>query len=183
MLSSFARLLLLAAALLALCSCSFPGVYKLDIQQGNIITQDRIDQLRPGMSKRQVRFLMGTPLLVDSFNENRWDYFYSLRNNDDAYSKERLSMYFVEDQLHHMQGNFRPVANADVTASAEDYIEPTRSIKTAPMATPGSTTTPTPMNRPVIPPPDTPVEVYPVPETRVHEVESPAPETTPPPAR
>lgn len=49
--------------LLALAGCSFPGVYKIDIQQGNVVTQDMIDQLRPGMTRRQVRFIMGNPLI------------------------------------------------------------------------------------------------------------------------
>ena len=65
--------------LLALAGCSFPGVYKIDIQQGNVVTQDMIDQLRPGMTRRQVRFIMGNPLLVDTFHANRWDYLYSLQ--------------------------------------------------------------------------------------------------------
>ena len=50
--------------LIALAGCSFPGVYKIDIQQGNVVTQDMIDQLRPGMTRRQVRFIMGNPLTV-----------------------------------------------------------------------------------------------------------------------
>ena len=65
--------------LLALAGCSFPGVYKIDIQQGNVVTQDMIDQLRPGMTRRQVRFIMGNPLIQDTFNTNRWDYLYSLQ--------------------------------------------------------------------------------------------------------
>lgn len=67
------------AGLLALAGCSFPGVYKIDIQQGNVVTQDMIDQLRPGMTRRQVRFIMGNPLIQDTFNTNRWDYLYSLQ--------------------------------------------------------------------------------------------------------
>jgi len=65
--------------LLALAGCSFPGVYKIDIQQGNVVTQDMIDQLRPGMTRRQVRFIMGNPLLTDTFHADRWDYLYSIQ--------------------------------------------------------------------------------------------------------
>jgi outer membrane protein assembly factor BamE len=180
MLHSSARLLLLTSIVVALCSCSFPAVYKLDIQQGNIITQDRVDQLKPGMSKRQVRFLMGTPLLVDSFNENRWDYFYSLKNNDDAYSKERLTMYFVDDQLHHMQGNFRPGDAPVVTAALEDVMDAGRVRSTR--SAQNSIQDP---SKPVIPE-DGGAQVYPVPETRVQEIEPAAPsstEATAPPAQ
>ena len=108
----FRRLLLL----LALCNiwaCSFPGVYKLDVQQGNVVTQDMVNQLKPGMSKRQVRYIMGTPLLVDSFDPDRWDYFYSLKNHEDEYSHERLTLRFSNDQLMGLEGNFRPVQAAE----------------------------------------------------------------------
>lgn len=156
--------------MLLLSACSFPGVYKLDIPQGNIVSQDMVNQLRPGMSKRQVRFVMGTPLLVDSFHEDRWDYFYSLRTNGADYSRERLTMYFVEDQLHHMQGNFRPTATSNVGSVTGAYVEPAPGEA---MPLPASNGAPQ-GTRPVIPPPDTPAEVYPVPPTDVEEVENPA---------
>ena len=65
----------------------FPGVHRIDVQQGNIITQEMVDQLRPGMTKSQVRFIMGTPLVSDSFNPQRWDYYYSLQPGE---SREKL---------------------------------------------------------------------------------------------
>ncbi len=110
-LTSPVRLIFIMLAISALCACAFPGVYKLDVQQGNIITQDAVDQLGPGMTKRQVRYLLGTPLLIDSFNDDRWDYFYSLKNHSDDYSQERLTLFFVNDRLDHTQGNFRPSQN------------------------------------------------------------------------
>lgn len=109
---TLARLLVPAMLLVGATACSFPGVYKLDVQQGNIISQDMVNQLKPGMSKRQVRYIMGTPLLMDSFNDNRWDYFYSLKNADDEYSQERLTLYFSDDKLVNLQGNFRPEQHA-----------------------------------------------------------------------
>ncbi|MCB1740521.1 MAG: outer membrane protein assembly factor BamE [Gammaproteobacteria bacterium] len=71
-----------------------PGVYRLDIQQGNIITQDMIDQLRVGMEPRKVRFILGTPSLVDTFNANRWDYYYSLKRGTRDPEVRRVSVYF-----------------------------------------------------------------------------------------
>lgn len=102
------RLLIPALFVLVTAACSFPGVYRLDVQQGNIITQEMVNQLKPGMSKRQVLFIMGTPLLVDSFNQDRWDYLYSLKNEEEEFSKERLTLFFTNDQLVNMKGNFRP---------------------------------------------------------------------------
>ncbi len=121
-----ARLLLPAALALGITACSFPGVYKLDIQQGNIVTQEMVNQLKPGMDKRQVRYIMGTPLLLDSFHEDRWDYFYSLKNNGEDYSQERLTLYFSNDQLVNMKGNFRPTQ-----ASRVDSIDPAASGQTS----------------------------------------------------
>ena len=62
------KILVLICAVLVLSSCSFPGVYRIDIPQGNIITQEMVDQLRPGLTKRQVNFIMGTPLIRDTFD-------------------------------------------------------------------------------------------------------------------
>ncbi|RMG27455.1 MAG: outer membrane protein assembly factor BamE, partial [Gammaproteobacteria bacterium] len=53
-----------------------PFVYRIDIQQGNVVTQEQIDQLRPGMTREQVRYLLGTPLVQDTFHPERWDYVY-----------------------------------------------------------------------------------------------------------
>ncbi|MDG1475303.1 MAG: outer membrane protein assembly factor BamE, partial [Porticoccaceae bacterium] len=52
----------------------FPGVHKINVQQGNILDQEMVDKLQPGMSKTQVQFVLGTPIVTDSFNTGRWDY-------------------------------------------------------------------------------------------------------------
>ena len=90
--------------LLALAGCSFPGVYKIDIQQGNVVTQDMIDQLRPGMTRRQVRFIMGNPLLVDTFHANRWDYDFRLAKGNGEIMTSRVSDFFKDDLLDHVEG-------------------------------------------------------------------------------
>lgn len=86
----------------------FPGVYKIDIQQGNIITQEMIDQLRPGMTKRQVIFVMGTPLVRDPFKQDRWDYIYSYQPGGSVRGQEGVTMYFENDLLTHFTGDFKP---------------------------------------------------------------------------
>jgi len=98
---------LILVALIALEGC-FPGVYKIDIQQGNVVTQDMIDELRPGMSKAQVRYIMGNPLITDTFHAKRWDYLYSLQVGGGKKSQKRMSLYFNEqDQLIAVSGDFR----------------------------------------------------------------------------
>lgn len=100
--------------LLALAGCSFPGVYKIDIQQGNVVTQDMIDQLRPGMTRKQVRFIMGNPLLTDTFHANRWDYLYSIQPGGGQRLQERVSVNFgADDQLVGLSGDFLPGVSRD----------------------------------------------------------------------
>ncbi|MND70890.1 Outer membrane protein assembly factor BamE precursor [compost metagenome] len=100
--------------LVALAGCSFPGVYKIDIQQGNVVSQDMIDQLRPGMTRRQVRFIMGNPLITDTFHANRWDYLYSLQPGGGARQQERISLVFDgNDQLVGLSGDFIPGQSRD----------------------------------------------------------------------
>ncbi|MEK1906764.1 MAG: outer membrane protein assembly factor BamE [Pseudomonas sp.] len=107
--------------LLALAGCSFPGVYKIDIQQGNVVTQDMIDQLKPGMTRRQVRFIMGNPLITDTFHANRWDYLYSIQPGGRQRYQERISLVFSgEDQLIGLAGDFVPGVSRDQAILGED---------------------------------------------------------------
>ena len=85
-----------------------PGIHKYDVQEGNVITQDMIDQLKPGMTKSQVRFIMGTPLIADTFNQDRWDYYYSLDPKDGEEVRERVAIFFDNDQLVGFRGDYLP---------------------------------------------------------------------------
>ncbi len=84
---------------------SFPGAYKIDIQQGNVITQAMINQLRPGMTRAQVQYVMGTPLLEDTFNSNRWDYISSLQPGGKDREQKTVTLFFANDQLRSIQGD------------------------------------------------------------------------------
>ena len=107
--------------LLALAGCSFPGVYKIDIQQGNVVTQDMINQLRPGMTRKQVRFIMGNPLLTDTFHADRWDYLYSLQPGGGERQQERISVIFnPNDQLVSLSGDFMPGVSRDEAILGKD---------------------------------------------------------------
>ena len=102
-------LLLLCTASITLSGCGFiPGVYKIDVQQGNVVTQDMVDQLRPGMTQRQVRFIMGTPLLQDTFHPDRWDYLYSMKSGRSDREQERISLNFEDNKLVGLSGDFVP---------------------------------------------------------------------------
>lgn len=87
---------------------SFPGAYKIDIQQGNVITQEMVNQLRPGMTREQVRYVMGQALLPDAFNRDRWDYVYSFQQGSEPRVQQTLSVFFENDLLVNLEGNFRP---------------------------------------------------------------------------
>ena len=97
-------ILVFCAASASLSGCGFPGVYKIDIQQGNVVTQEMVDQLRPGMTTRQVRFIMGTPLIQDTFEPNRWDYLYSMQSGHNPREQERISLMFENDRLVGLAG-------------------------------------------------------------------------------
>ncbi len=93
-----------------------PFVYRIDIQQGNVISQDAVDRLRPGMSRDQVRFVMGTPLVRDPFHADRWDYVYLYEPGSKGGERklERLTVFFEGDRLARLSGTVHP----DLTAAA-----------------------------------------------------------------
>ncbi len=86
----------------------FPGVYRINVEQGNVVTEEMVEQLRPGLNRRQVRYIMGTPLIEDSFHENRWDYRYMLRNGNELLSETQLTLWFEGDELVRVEGPDAP---------------------------------------------------------------------------
>ena len=117
-------LLLVCATLLIACnnvgSMDFPGVYKIGIAQGNIITQEMVDQLRPGMTKRQVIFVMGTPLVRDPYHQDRWDYIYNFQPGGGIRGQERVSVFFMDDELVSFTGDFVPTDSSVPTEEISD---------------------------------------------------------------
>lgn len=97
--------------LLSACSTlQFPGVYKITVEQGNVITQEMIDQLKPGMSTDQVEYIMGSPLIKDTLNPGRWDYLYSISRGGEPRKQHRISIFFKNEQLQYFSGDFVPTA-------------------------------------------------------------------------
>ena len=98
------RSAVLALLFCALAACSsVPRIvneYKIDIQQGNVLTQDMVAQLKPGQTREQVRFILGTPLLADVFHQDRWDYAYSYRDGRTGETYTRYFSVFFDQNNH-----------------------------------------------------------------------------------
>lgn len=86
---------------------NLPFIYRPEIIQGNSIDQERVDKLQPGMDKRQVRFVMGTPLIQDIFHDDRWDYYYG-RGIGEIEFERRVTLFFENDRLTRITGDYQP---------------------------------------------------------------------------
>jgi len=121
---------LMASALLAGCSISAPRIvneYKIDVQQGNVLTQDMVAQLRPGLSKDQVRYILGTPLLMDIFHGDRWDYVYRMNSPKEGKAEARkFSVFFTDGKLSRVGGDVVAAeageAGADLVPSSKQQV-------------------------------------------------------------
>ncbi|MDD2832662.1 MAG: outer membrane protein assembly factor BamE [Methylotenera sp.] len=107
---SLRHLVILLTLLCSACGTALPTVkpYKLDVQQGNVVTSKMLLQLRPGMTKSQVRFIMGTPLVQDGFHGNRWDYVYQMREAGKLTEQRRVILDFENELLKSVRGDVIP---------------------------------------------------------------------------
>ncbi len=114
-------LLVVAVSLLAGCASSgftlpkIPGIeaHRMEIQQGNYVTQEMIAKLQPGMTRDQVRFVLGTPLVADAFHANRWDYmFRRQRANSKEIEQRRIVIFFDDGRLSRIEGDVTPAADS-----------------------------------------------------------------------
>lgn len=104
----YSMLVLLLLLLSSGCSwVQFPSTHKVIVQQGNIVTQDMVDKLQIGMSKTQVQYILGSPLLVDTFNPTRWDYYYTKVDSKSNKTKQQLTLRFNKDNtLLRLEGDY-----------------------------------------------------------------------------
>ncbi|RUR29208.1 outer membrane protein assembly factor BamE [Vreelandella nanhaiensis] len=117
------RIITLSVALTVVSGCSYVGVYKRDIPQGNLVTEEMVSQLQPGMTQEQVTYVMGRPLMEAPFDSNQWDYVYRL---DEAYGgveQRRVTLTF--DSMGRLtnvqqQGDF----SRDIPVSTDDGVGP-----------------------------------------------------------
>lgn len=103
------RFIFLVALLVAGCSGrTLLAPYKMDIQQGNVVTQEMVARLQPGMTRSQVRFALGTPLIVDPFRANRWDYVYQYMKGGVVTEQRRIVVVFKDDKFERIEGDVVP---------------------------------------------------------------------------
>jgi outer membrane protein assembly factor BamE len=105
---SCAALALLVAGCNYVPSIPFIGPHKIDVQQGNYVTQDMVDKLKPGMTRSQVRFALGTPLIADPFHPDRWDYVYVYEHKGRVVAERRIVAVFKDDVLLRIEGDVVP---------------------------------------------------------------------------
>ncbi|MEO5699668.1 MAG: outer membrane protein assembly factor BamE [Casimicrobiaceae bacterium] len=100
------------------------GVYKIDVNQGNFLTEDQVDRLKPGLTRQQARAILGSPLLTDVFHENRWDYVYEYRRQGVTTEQRKFTVYFQDDKLARWEGDEQPTsAVAQNRAAAEKSLD------------------------------------------------------------
>jgi outer membrane protein assembly factor BamE len=113
----------LAFIFLAACSVKSPidyfeaKIYKLDVQQGNVITAEMLMGLKPGMTRAQVKFVLGTPLIQDSFDRDRWDYVYKMIKNERLIDQRHVTLRFEDDELVDVKGDI--IHSSDILIGAE----------------------------------------------------------------
>lgn len=104
------KFLILLSLTLALSGCGYFHVYRINIQQGNFITEKTLSQLKPGQTKMQVAKIMGLPVLRAPFNENEWYYVYTFQLGGGKITKKHLNLYFKNDKLYRASGDY-PLTN------------------------------------------------------------------------
>src|SRR5258708_9220585 len=113
---------------------SLPGLssikpFRIDIQQGNFLSPEMVAQLKPGMTREQVRFVLGTPLVTDIFHGDRWDYVFYRELSDGSKGRRSLSVFFADNKMTHFTSSNIPPANppapeADTKAGAPPPASP-----------------------------------------------------------
>lgn len=127
MLASYCKYLWPVLALLACtgvssCSGKIPGLYRVPVQQGNVITVEMLQELKLGMDKRKVSFILGTPLVRDAFHLDRWDYFYSYESGDSDRVQQTASLFFEADRLARIEANIDSKIDFHTVTAATDNV-------------------------------------------------------------
>ncbi|MBT3011452.1 MAG: outer membrane protein assembly factor BamE [Candidatus Thiodiazotropha sp. (ex Lucina aurantia)] len=119
-------LIIIFSLLPMLTGCSsweeFSLVHSPDIEQGNIITPEMVALLEPGMSKRQVRYALGTPMLIDVFHQQRWDYLFTVKRRNEPMEIKHYSLYFEGDRLSRFGGDIEPASDSDSNLEKKELL-------------------------------------------------------------
>ncbi|MCZ6804630.1 MAG: outer membrane protein assembly factor BamE [Proteobacteria bacterium] len=126
--------LFISLIVLSACSRSYDGgykiplLYKIDIQQGNVIEQEMLNKLKPGMDMNQVKFIMGTPVLIDPFHNDRWEYIYSFQKGGGVREQRHITLHFEEEKLSYISGDIeisdKPRVENEIVTEQEAIIVP-----------------------------------------------------------
>lgn len=117
------RFIITATVFIFLSACSMQ-VYKLNIQQGNIVTQDMLEKLKPGMDKRQVSYIMGNPVLKDTFSTTFWDYAYRTERYEDDVKSYSVRIYFDQAEKYtHYEGELPESTQPELQDADEKPIK------------------------------------------------------------
>ncbi len=115
---------------LSLSACSTPYLlYRVEVQQGNLISEREVPKLKKGMSMNEVRNILGEPVIVDTFNIERWNYIYTLRTNGKETKKHNLTLIFKNDQLVKILDDEAPLdqsTKADKSQSGPHHAKPVK---------------------------------------------------------
>ena len=126
------RILLAVAASAVLAACgSFDGLtgrmansitpYRVEVVQGNFISREQVEALRPGMNRQQVREVLGTPLLTSVFHADRWDYVFTLKRQGVEPQARKLTVYFTGDAMQRFEGDPMP-SEAEFVATLDRKV-------------------------------------------------------------
>ena len=96
------------------------GVFKIDINQGNMLSQDMVDRLKVGQTRVQVRAVLGTPLVTSAFRDNRWDYVYLFARQGVVREQRRFAVFFVDDKLARWEGDEMPPSAMELNRLAAE---------------------------------------------------------------
>ena len=111
-----AKLLVMLILLIVAGCSSMPSIlYRIDVQQGNVVTEEMLEKLKPGMTKSQVLFVLGSPMIIDAFRDNRWDYVYLFREKGNLTEQKRMTLFFDHDNLVNIE---------NYTANAKSPVKP-----------------------------------------------------------
>lgn len=129
----------LFALALALAACSWApswGVYKIDVNQGNYLTQDMVEKLKAGQTRSQVKAVLGTPLVADAYHADRWDYVYEFRRQGKLVTHRAFAVYFADDKLTRWEGEEQPISPAILNRQAQAGEKSAQLAEATPTATP-----------------------------------------------
>jgi outer membrane protein assembly factor BamE len=120
--ADLSRTLILCAAAVFATACSglsWLTPYRIDVRQGNMVDQQMVSQLRPGMTKDQVRFVLGTPMLTDMFHADRWDYVYRFQPGHGEAQQRVITVFFDAGKLVRVAGDVVAAGARDQSGAPE----------------------------------------------------------------